>query len=361
MGKAQQKRYRPQRTRIVTSLKRAPKRAPLRTCTNSLRGRFMCCRRRFQYEYVHGIAPLREPLPWIVGGALHDLLDRFYSSSGQFCGRDEASEVIDEKIDKAMASSVDDQDRMQELERQRAVVLGMFLGYVARWGKQDMETYDRTISEQVYASPPMPETGWQYTGKLDVLALKGEEVHLLEHKTVSALTPGYIARLPLDTQILGYVWLANLSLRYLRVKKIVYNCIRKSALRFRKADTQSSFTERIVDDYLESPESYFYRETLVVNDADVQRFVGELSWVVGEIQRCVDEGAFYQNTLFCDFMGTCPYLPLCINGEGREHLRRYRWKETTHEELTNGKGITSKGDAKGEAGGKREGRAADRT
>lgn len=294
----------------------------------------MCCRRRFQYDYIWCIAPLRTPLPWIIGSLAHDLLARFYETGGKFGSEEDALAVIDEHIDKEVETSGADETRIQELLRQRAVVLGLFVGYVSRWGRKDLKDYAKISTEREMEADLAPG-GWTYGGKVDVLALNKDTagMTLFEHKTVASIAPGYLARLPLDTQILGYKWLADKLITGIKVRRLVYNVMRKSALRQRKNETREEFLVRVRDDYTENPDSYFYREILSPKAEDVKRFHAELVALTAEIGRCMDTGFFYQNTLFCDFMGTCPFLPLCVNGEDETQLMHYRWKDRVHEEL----------------------------
>lgn len=297
--------------------------------TNSARACFMNCPRRFQFTYVYGLAPRRQPVPLLVGTLFHEELDILYSSRNF----DEAAmrARVAEACEKAASWEGMSAEESDELWGQRPVVCGLVRGYAARYLKEDLEKWEVVESEGSFEAP-LPG-GWTYRGKKDLVVRdrKDGRLYLVEHKTAGRLDASYVAKLPLDNQILGYAWSGRESGR--EFAGVVYNVSRKSALRKRQAETAAQFESRVEEDYVLNAGSYFYRETLVFSGADLDRFGAELKRFTGHIDRSLKEGYFYQNAGHCTAMGVCPFLKLCLDGVTRDSLLHYRVKSNAHEEL----------------------------
>ncbi len=160
---------------------------------------------------------------------------------------------------------------------------------------------------------------------------KSGRVKLVEHKTAGRLDAAYVAKLPLDNQIIGYAWAKGKE--KVKLEGVVYNVTKKPSIRLRQNETLNDFYKRIESEYTERPEEYFYRESLSFSPDDLKRFETELTRFMGEIDRCHKEDFFYQNTSQCTAMGVCPFMKLCCEGATKENLMLYRVKGRPHEEI----------------------------
>ena len=297
--------------------------------TNSARSTFMNCQKKYQYAYVYGLAPRRASIPLLVGTLFHEELDIVYSSRNF----DEAAmrtriAAACEKACSWEGLSAQDSD---DIWIQEPVTCGLVKGYVARYMKEDLKRWEILEAEGSFEAK-LPG-GWIYRGKKDLVIrdTKDGKTYLVEHKTAGRLDANYVAKLPMDNQILGYAWAQRETGK--RFAGVVYNVSRKSALRKKQSETGAQFGARIEEDYLLNAGAYFYRETLVFSDADLDRFGAELKRFVGYIDRAQGEGYFMQNAGHCTAYGPCPYMRLCLDGVNKETLLHYRVKNAAHEEL----------------------------
>lgn len=298
--------------------------------TNSARSTFMNCRKKYEYSYVYGLASRRPSIPFLVGGLFHNALDRCYSNRFRL-DLDAERAVAQQACEKASEAPGLTAEESDKIWIQSSIVMGLLSGYKKQWLEQDAKLWDVIEAEGAF-DVPLPNN-WRYRGKTDLVVRdkKTKAVKLVEHKTTSRLDASYIAKLPLDNQILGYIWAKNQE--KLGIKEVVYNVSRKPSIRLKQSETLDAFAKRLVEEYLLNTATYFYRETLVFNPEDVDRFKDELFRFSAEIDRCEKEKFYYQNTTQCTAMGVCPFMPLCTNGVNEETLSMFRVKERAHEEL----------------------------
>lgn len=298
--------------------------------TNSARATFLNCRKKYQYSYVYGLASRRPSIPFLVGGLFHDALDRCYTE-GFKMDLDKEKKIAEKACEVAAQVPGLTPEESDKIWIQSAIVFGMLSGYSRQWLTQDKANWDIIEMESSF-DVELPG-GWRYRGKTDgiIKAKKTKRIKLIEHKTTSRLDAGYVAKLPLDNQILGYIWAKNQE--KLGITEVVYNVARKPSIRLKQSETLEAFAKRLVDEYLLNTATYFYRETLTFNPDDIDRFRRELFQMVKEIDRAEDEKFYYQNTGQCTQYGPCPFMALCTNGVNEETLPMYRIKEKAHEEL----------------------------
>lgn len=298
--------------------------------TNSARSTFMNCRKKYEYSYVYNLATRRPSIPFLVGGLFHNALDRCYSN-GFALDIDAEKDVAERECEKASQAPGLTPEESDKVWVQAATVVGLLTGYKKQWLAQDKRNWDVIEAEGTF-DVPLPG-GWRYRGKTDLVVRdrKTKAVKLVEHKTTGRLDAGYVAKLPLDNQILGYIWAKNQE--KLGIKEVVYNVSRKPSIRLKQSETLDAFCKRLVEEYNLNTATYYYRETLVFDPSDVERFRAELFSFVEEIDRCEERKFYYQNTTQCTAMGVCPFMALCTGGVNEETLGMYRVKERAHEEL----------------------------
>lgn len=209
-------------------------------------------------------------------------------------------------------------------------LIAMDEAYTARFHTEDSQAGWKP--EQVFRVRLPGFRGVWLAGKIDALKTGA----LVERKTTSRLSCGYIDRLPVDGQILHYC----LAQRLLgnRINKAVYDIAIIPTLRMgqgetvdeyeaRKAELQAKSTTgkpstakqkmpETQEDYIARllPACQFVREELFVSDADVDRYHAELTELVRLMRYSQKKGltGHLRSDGHCTkWNRVCGYLPLC--------------------------------------------------
>ena len=304
-----------------------------KTITNSFRSTFLTCRRKAMYEY--GLRLTQRGLIdyfW-VGEQVHHEMELMYGtgkwSEAKFRQRLHKEERV------AQTLCVDDLQR-QKLARGAACVAGLVPAYVDAFYASDMERYEIISTESSLPAIPIGNTEWKYLGKRDMLVRerKTDNLILWENKTTAQIDAAYVGRLPLDFQILGYVWGTQIELGE-TVDGILYNAVQKSQLRGKQGEPSNLLAKRIEQDYRNEPSKYFYREQIKFTQDAIAGFERELLRFVEELEYCLRTNNWTMNTNACTSRGYCQFMPLCIEGPDATNIVRYRRKTSVHEELAN--------------------------
>src|SRR3990167_1085963 len=296
--------------------------------TNSARSTFLNCRQKFEWAYLRRLSPRKPSIPFLVGGLVHNGLERFYTTGVDL----QKERHIAELACDAAAMNALDAKGSDDIMQQLAMVMGILSGYAKLYVKKDLVAWKVLEAEAsfVYDLP----NGWRKRGKRDMMVKRKADgkIGLVEHNTAGRVDAKYVTKLPLDNQIIGY---AN------AIKKetgklpdfVVYNIMKKTQLRKSQKETFDQYAKRIEADYVLNPSGYFYRETLVITATSARRFEEEIGRFVGEMERAIKENYFYKNTMQCTAMGVCEFMSLCIEGPNRANLSRFRERANLHEEL----------------------------
>lgn len=299
--------------------------------TNSARSTFLNCRQKFSWQYMHRLSPRAPSVPFLVGGLVHNGLERIYKARGF----DEAAErrIVGDACDKACLETSLTPEQSDNVWEQQAQVMGILRGYVELYLIKDLKEWEILEAEKSF-SYSLPNE-WKAQGKRDMMVRRRKDgkVGLIEHKTAARVDANYVSKLPLDNQIIGY----SNSIKKETGKLpafVTYNVMKKTLLRKKKQEAFETFMKRVETDYLLNPVNYFYRTTLEFSERDVRRFEEELIHFSGEMERAIKEKYFYKNTGQCTVYGRpCEFMPLCIEGPNRSNLSRFRERSQTHEEL----------------------------
>lgn len=295
--------------------------------TNSARSEFLNCRMKFRYAYVMGLVPRGIQVPFLVGGLFHDELERFYRSKKWDLKK--TDKRIKEAIVDAIRENHVEKKESVLIESQRAMLMGILKGYKKQY-KNDLKTWKIKAAEMKFKIPV--KNGWSFSGMIDLLILKGKQVFIVEHKTTSQLNEGYVSRLPLDNQIIGYSWATYKTLKKMP-SGVIYNVVLKSRFRLGQAEKFENYLQRVEEDYILNPTKYYYRESLLFSKKDLQKFQIELHKFIDEIERCDEVNFYYKNPTACTMYGRCLYMNLCIEGVNKTSLLRYSMKSSLNPEL----------------------------
>lgn len=211
----------------------------------------------------------------------------------------------------------------------------MMIGYVTRW-KNEGYTIERTDVPFVYpiGEVTCPEViklarlrtehkrdcvlcgglgtvPVEVQGEIDAVGFetaRPDEKAIFEHKTTSEdITPGsayWRKVLQVDAQVSTYLR-AGETMGY---KKVIYDVLRKPALKQKQKETPDQFVARIIEDMAERPEYYFQRATVIRLEGEREDFVKDVLgttrlMMVGEYPRNVDS-CFKWNRP-CEFFSVC--------------------------------------------------------
>lgn len=301
----------------------------IKTLTNSARSDFLNCRKKFQYSYCHGLSPRILQVPFLVGGLFHGELELMYTGKWSL---DRADERITKGIENAIKESdaVIDENAANNLWQQRAILLGILKGYKQKYKSDKKDWKIRSVEEKFKIEL---KNGWNYAGMIDMLVFKKKLLYIVEHKTTSRLDQGYVARLPLDNQIIGYSWAVYMLLKKMP-KGVIYNVVKKTQLRQGQAEKFNDYLKRVTEDYVLNPTKYFYREQLLFSKKDLQNFQVELYKLIEEVERCDETGFYYKNPTACTMYGKCKFMQLCTMGMNSNTLLNFSIRDAVHQELT---------------------------
>lgn len=316
--------------------------------TQSSVGQFRKCKRKFFWKYMMRLLTKYKDRNLVVGHAFHETLGQWYKGK-----RVDMAAIVKPRIDE-LAKIVTEsagyysQEDLDKFHITTQTFAGMMEGYSAQYAgdRQNWRIDRRSIEAQF----KIDMGDFDFAGKIDLVASErtSKGNFLVEHKTASSIGESYVDRLPLDTQIRGYLFGAIKGLS-IPVNEVLYDVVRKCKLRRKSNETIDEFTNRVRSAYLDSPQDYFYREQLMFAKSDLDCFEYELRQTHKEFTQLVHQGLDFSgyhdlpaenprqwtpNDKMCnEFFRTCEYLQLCTTGLDRGTAIMYRQNDRLHDEL----------------------------
>ena len=248
---------------------------------------FRQCPRKARLRYIDGLVPLARDKAMYFGSLIHGALEAYYMAAE----------------DARMAEAIDWIDRADADMAVRHHARCMMYGYARAYRDEKI-------------LPAMVETSfihdWSFgslAGKPDMVAELDGKVCLFEHKTASQISGSYLEKLWMDSQILLYT--AALKCKTIKVHHIVYNILRKTQIRQKKAEQTSEFSQRVYNEYQNS--EMFHREIITPTDSAVERALADAADTIQLWQFCTERNNFPRNTGACygNYGSPCAYLPIC--------------------------------------------------
>jgi hypothetical protein len=305
---------------------------PYNELTNSSRSCFTQCRKKFYWTYICRMVPVSDNKAFMIGRLFHNGLERIYKELAY--NEQEINLEVDTAVDKSVLTCMDTA-AADELWKQSALIKALLKGYAAQWLKQDLKTWKIIAPETVFSFPL--KNKWVNKGMRDLLITRNGKLGLVEHKTTTILDANYLAKLPMDSQILSYAISCKKDKAINRYPDfIVYNVAKKAGIRLKQTETMEQFAARLVQEYMENPTAYFYREVLSFSKPDLLAYEADLERFAVEVERSIKEKYYYCNYGACTMYGMCPYFSLCQAKTPKafeEAVMSYRVKEDLHEEL----------------------------
>jgi hypothetical protein len=175
------------------------------------------------------------------------------------------------------------------------------------------------------------QPGLELIGEFDAIGTYQGRRVILERKSSSEdISPGsaYWQRVELsDAQVSLYLLAAERL--GLGVTEILYDVLRKPALRLKKGETPVAFEQRCLETIAEDPEHYFQRKILTRNERERAAHVRDVTGTV----RLVQAAAFLgedtpRNTGSCWAFGRpCEFYPVCGLGASIDDPELFRARE----------------------------------
>lgn len=302
--------------------------------SNSARTTYLNCRKQFEWQYLRRLSPRAVSVPFLVGGLVHNGLEHMYAL-GRF-DEDVERAAVKKACSIAAKTAGMTQVQSDRVYQQSAMVMGILKGYAKHYLERDLAKWEVIECEAAfeYGLP----NGYKAVGKRDMVVRerKSRRLILVEHKTAATIDADYVAKLPLDAQIIGYVRSLQKALGKLP-DGVCYNVIKKVAIRQKQTESFNAYLKRVEDVYYKEPANYFYRETLSFTAKNVADFATEIERFSEEMDRSIKEKFFYKNTSHCTRYGVCAYMRLCIDGPTKDNLTHFRVRAAAHEELVDQK------------------------
>lgn len=271
-------------------------------------------KRKFFWKYMMRLTPVYRDKHLMIGSAFHECIAKWYRSKRV------SIDLIVAGVIKSLIEELEknvkyyDQDEYDEILTSIEAIGGMVLGYVQHYAEDKRDWTIRPDRVEVTMIQDMGPC--DYAGQADLILDDG----LVEHKTAGMLSSAYFERLPLDTQVRGYLWLVNKEFST-NHKRVTYNVVRKPKLRRKGGESVDEFSKRVCQDFLDRPEFYFHREPLHFVKSDIEAFRRDVLLTDLEYQAIRKRGGFEDpkawaaNDSECNaYFRLCPYFSGCLSG-----------------------------------------------
>lgn len=318
---------------------------------------FRACKRKWFWKYLMRLRTRYKDKHLLIGGQFHNCLGHWYKGRKASMRKIVRQYVAELEQELSRAAAFYNQDDMDKLRVMCDSFAGMMIGYQQLY-QEDKDNWN--IARPYIEKSFQVDLGdFFYAGKIDLIAEDDEGWFQVEHKTASKIEDSYVERLPLDTQIRGYIFGAKHTFPH-KINRVLYDVVGKCKYRRKSNETLQEFTDRIVDAYLSDQARYFYREPLRFSKADIECFLHEVHQthreyaVIAELKqgraaapikeiakRCgvelpnpMDPRSWVPNDKNCNaYFRTCEYFPLCVRGLDKGTGALYEQGEDLHEEL----------------------------
>ena len=286
------------------------------TLSASRMAAFLACPRKHYYQYELGLEREESAPAMRFGSAFHKALEARANGA-----------TLEQAYEAAKA------DKRLEEPLELAKLYGLLCGYWSVYGSADSQ--NETIAKM------HPECQWtleiphsrtfEHVGIIDGLAvLKDGRTAIVEHKTTGediSPTADYWTRLQFNGQLFLYVLAARAN--GWDVDTVIYDVIRKPAIRQKANETAEQYGERLAADAAERPDFYFARREVAVLDSAIAEFEIQRDVICKMLLHCkaasrkaaLPEQGWARNCngitcKGCDFAGFCMQ---CVHVDA-EHL-----------------------------------------
>lgn len=303
--------------------------------TNSSISLFKRCRYQWYLEYVLDLVPIVTPPYFDDGDIFHCSAELFYQGSKHMS----IMAYIDKRYNELIKNvTFKTNKNIEDIEMRKTIMQGMMTGYY-KLRKKDRQRWKVIYCEKEFEIPCVDMNGdpFLYRGKRDMKMQDQEDglFWVVEHKTAGQITTKYVRRLPMDTQVLTYLWADKMvEPKEQQAAGCLYNVIKKPGIRLRQKETNMEFLKRLTTEYKDL-KKYYHREKIPHKKVRLTKFYKEMQRIVPEMKATAEQMSLaHKNERACDDYGGCSYYEICLKGKMRgPHMTYYKKKETTHPEL----------------------------
>lgn len=291
----------------------------------------MSCMQKWNYSYNQLLVkPGVDKMYFMVGSAMHDFLEQFYSTKG------ERANVATLQFREHDIPSMKD---LEKIDYWNKVLPAMMEAYAIHY-KDDPIRWTIISTEREL---DVMYRGYRLRGKIDLTGyLKKNQNWIWDHKSAFRLDLSLVAGWDFRFQFMFYIWLESLNNPEFPLKGYVVNAVKKPELRVKKTESLESFAARVREDMIIDPDKYFYRSEYPITKGALAHFQKEvvdpkidiIDFIVHNPGHPVAKAMMInKNTDECQKWGggPCPYIELCRHGESMKTL--YVEKEVKHLEL----------------------------
>jgi len=297
--------------------------------TNSSRATYRECPMKYYWRYVRMLSsPPTATLA--VGNVVHEGLAMLLQKEKLATLLKKMRAFIKEKRAELIGPELD------KFEKDATILEGMILAWDKHrglMGKAKVYQWDGEPAVEVPFELELPTC--VYAGKMDSVHVMKKRIWLGEHKTAQMVGTGYVDRLTVDCQVVGYEWALD-KLLGKKCAGCIYNVLGKPGIRQRtkkNPETPAQFTTRLMNEFKTNATQYLYSTALERREEDIERWPMVLAEFVKEVEHCKEIDYWPVNDRECVGFGTCPYLPLCSRGESKLTLGLFTKRDVMHPEL----------------------------
>jgi hypothetical protein len=271
--------------------------------------RFMRCPRQFFHSQISGWRRKVRPDYVGIGVLFHEAMEKWAR-----LGKEEAEKHIKASVSKIFADSLDVDDMNPEnLKWAESILMGMIDGYP--WPVHA----DYAEMEFKY-----PFKGHSLRGKVDgIRTIDGGRRVIFDYKTAGSLYRKDDAPLlKRDFQASFYFYLLS-KIEKTPFEGVEFFFVKRSGLRLRKSKNEqwATYCRRIYNDYVDKKRrGDYYLRTVTFRDPRDETFFSNISWVVSELDRCVETDQWAMHETACGGYRACPYVPICNDDPEWERL-----------------------------------------
>lgn len=278
---------------------------------------YMTCPKLYLHTYLRRMRLRKRPTYYILGEAVHKFIEFYYKSKDVKLSMKQIDNVY-AAVDESMLSP----EELHKLSVDKQIARGIAEAY-PKFYAHDFDQYKTFLTEQSFKFVLDASYKDNYKGFIDVLAQDhAGDWWIIETKTASQLDADYFERVKIDSQVMGYMYGAK-SILGIFPRGVVYNAIKKPAIRLKAGESFKQFEQRVYLEYTKyaKEKGYFTREELLIGDIQLKRWLSNTTAIANMVSTKIRMRTKHwpMNTGAClAKWGSCPMLQACVTGNYNE-------------------------------------------
>ena len=283
------------------------------------------CEAKFRHYYIRKIEQRKRPVYFTFGEAAHKFLEIYYSSKGKKIEEATREAIkIFQSVDRGLLTP----EEIHTLEIEQSKVEGICQAYPKFYNKDFLE-FETMMTELSYRKDKgilltsTRDYDVYYEGDIDGLFQDAAgDWWIVEHKFLApqTITQSFLEKVHIDSQVLGYMWLAKERAIGEFPRGVIYNIIKKPSIRLKKGETREAFATRVREEYITHGQTkeYFIRHDPQISQAHLDTWWKEKAHLANYAYTRIGirSGMWPKNTGAChNNYGSCQYLNACVTGK----------------------------------------------